>query len=286
MDPGDVRPRLFTAVPAGPATGQVYVNRTARRTFDEDCNFLKAPAHRAAVGGYLSDLLRPYAMAVREDQLAAGNGQSYGEMAARLIADVADEDEPVDLLVLAFAVPDVQPGRATATYLSEVCPGNPLSFAICDQGAAAAYTGLRLVSEYVATGGCQRALLILVEQTTPLYDVAGPAPVPARSAGVALLCGFRPDATATGRLGAVEIRGDVSTETAVEHVAASRAAGLTTIVGSGLSDVDPAAVAAPTGQPFTGVWWRWAEPAGPAPVRLIDYDPHQRYLCSVTFEAV
>jgi len=65
-------------------------------------------------------------------------------MAEALIRELVPADAPVDLIVLAFAVPDVRPGRATATYLSHVCPGNPLAFAVCDQGSAAAFTGLRL----------------------------------------------------------------------------------------------------------------------------------------------
>ena len=85
-------------------------------------------------------------------------------MAEELIRSVVPPDEPVDVLVLAFAVPDARPGRATASYLSHVCPGEPLAFAICDQGSAAAFTGLRLIREYARTGGCARGLLLVVEQ--------------------------------------------------------------------------------------------------------------------------
>ena len=55
-------------------------------------------------------------------------------MAEAVIARAVLPGEDVDLLVLAYAIPDITPGRATATYLSHICPGNPLAFAICDQG--------------------------------------------------------------------------------------------------------------------------------------------------------
>ena len=112
-------------------------------------------------------------------------------MAEALIATAVPADQPVDLLVLAFAIHDVQPGRATATYLSSVCPGTPLSFAICDQGSAAAFTGLRIARDYVAypagapgTGG-GRALLIVLEQAVLPYPAA--VARPARHRGVAML---------------------------------------------------------------------------------------------------
>src|SRR3954454_24471687 len=126
---------------------------------------------------YLGDLARPYGLAMREDLLDAGAGQSYGEMCADLIATAVPADEPVDLLVLAFASPDIRPGRATASYLSGMCPGNPMGFAVTDQGAATAFTALRLIQRYAQSGTCRRALLLVAEQATLHYEApAGPAP--------------------------------------------------------------------------------------------------------------
>ncbi|GAA3290972.1 MULTISPECIES: hypothetical protein [Dactylosporangium] len=174
----------------------MYINRVERRTFDDDCEFLRAPHHRAAIGTYLADMVRPHGLPLDEDLLATGAGQSYGEMGAALIGAAVGPDEPVDLLVLAFDVPDVRPGRAAATYLSHVCPGNPRSFAVCDQGVAAPFTALRLIRSYIGSGTCRRALLLILEQSTVHY----PAPVTARNAGVALVCSAQPGPVRVGEI--------------------------------------------------------------------------------------
>jgi 4-hydroxymandelate oxidase len=105
-----------------------------------------------------------------DGQPSAGLGHSYGEMAQMLISSVMSPDEPVDLLVLAFSLHDVRPGQQTAAYLSNVAPGAPMAFAVCDQGSAAAFSGLRIAREYASSAGIRRALLIVVEQATLPYD--------------------------------------------------------------------------------------------------------------------
>src|SRR4029077_3226752 len=121
-------------------------------------------------------------------------GQSYGDMAAELIGSAVRADEPVDLLVLAFSIHDLRPGRPGAAYLSHVTPGAPMAFAICDQGSAAAFSGLRIAGEYASSAGIQRALLIVVEQAALPYDC--PVPVPAQHRGVAMLYADRAEPAA------------------------------------------------------------------------------------------
>ena len=294
-DTGPARVRAL-APPTGATSGALYVTRTARRIFDADCEFLRSPRNRANVAIYLDDLLRPYQLPLDAGLLAAGAGQSYGEMALALIEEAVDA--PVDLLVLAFAVPDVWPGRATATYLSEVCPGKPLAFAICDQGAAAAFTGLQLIREYVGSGACRRALLLVLEQAT-LHYPAGSAVVPDRHAGVALVCTGEPTGAAsdsadiTIRLDSVVIRTDVAPDQVPQLLAGQLAAGqlagrpgrVTLVAGAGIDPGTlpvPAQVAAP-GQPYTGVWWELSARADAAgSLILADYDPALRYLCTAS----
>src|SRR5689334_3534905 len=122
-------------------------------------------------------------------------------MAQALIAPAVSADEPVDLLVLAFSIHDLRPGRQTAAYLSHLTPGTPMAFAICDQGSAAAFSGLRIAGEYAASAGVRRALLIVVEQAALPYDC--PVPVPAEHRAVAMLYGDGDGAASAARVAGV-----------------------------------------------------------------------------------
>lgn len=243
------------------------ISRVTRRRFPEPARIAADPAHQAHLDAYLADLVRPYGLALRP----APGGHSYGEMAEALIGETVRADEDVDLLVLAFAVPDIRPGRATAAYLSHVCPGRPLAFAVCDQGAAAAFTGLRLIREYTRTGECRRALLIVVEQATLHYDPIAPVALPATHTGVALLC----DGSGPIAVDAVSVHSGTPTPTLPD--------GAALVLGNGLSPPAgrPARVA-PAGHPYTGPWWELAGvlTAGPTgPLVVADYDPVLRYAC-------
>ncbi|MCZ7436852.1 2-hydroxy-acid oxidase [Micromonospora sp. WMMC241] len=239
---------------------------------------------RSRAGEYLTDLARPYGLAVDP----SAPGQSYGEMAAELIRTIVPDDEPVDLLVLAFAVHDALPGRATAAYLSHVCPGTPMSFALCDQGAAAAFTGLRIAG----ASAYRRALLLVVEQAVLPYDPG--VAVPARHRAVALLLGGGPDDDGA-RVTALRQHADVGPDDVAGLAAAElRALGagrpdVAVVLGAGLAGMAMGAspvTAVPPGQPLTGVWWSLLErldddPGQPGAVVAADYEADLRYLCLV-----
>jgi hypothetical protein len=289
---------------AGSRDAALGISRAERRIFDGTSDAARHPDLR----GFLADLVRPYGLALRDDLLAEGSGQSYGEMAEVMVRAAVPMDQPVDLIVLAFAVPDVWPERATASFLSHICPGEPMAFAVCDQGAAAAFTGLRLVREYARTDRCGRALLLIVEQAALHYYPAGPVAAVARHAAVALLC----DDAGPTRLETVRQHAGVAPAGApalLTAEVASLSAGrtdVTLIVGHDLAclagygaDAPPGEARpttvdqvclAPAGQPSTGVWW---ELAGGLPtwtaegrrVLLAEYDPVLQYLCLSAIDA-
>ena len=271
-----------------------------RRTFTGPAEFLADPGNRARVGEYLADAARPYAIEVPAalfgEPPSPALGHSYGEMAEALIGPLVPADEPVGLLVLAFSIHDLRPGRQTAAYLSHLTPGAPMAFAICDQGSAAAFSGLRVAREYASSAGIRRALLIVVEQADLPYEC--PAEVPARHQGVAMLYDDR--AGPAPRVAGVRQHPDVPPGA----VAGRAAADLAELavghreVGLVLSDALAAAWTAPAagrvrvmppGQPSTGVWWGLLDelPGGAGHPGLLvagDYDPGLRYLCLTAFE--
>jgi hypothetical protein len=270
------------------AAGRLRVSHAASRLFDTD----SAAARNPMLREYLSDLIRPYGLALRADTLDRGLGQSYGEMARDLLPD-----QPVDLIVYAFAVPDVMPGRPTAAYLSHLCPGEPLALAVCDQGVAAPYTALRLIGAYADGDRCKRALLVVVEQAAQHFLLPAPAAMPARHAAVTLL--FSTDGAA-GRT-VVHQHPDTDPARAAELLPAELAAlaadrdDVTLIAGPGLSAEVPTArtaaasvaaqvIVTPAGQPCTGAWRELADglPGWRSAGRLVllaDYEPVLRYLC-------
>ena len=271
-----------------------------RRTFTGPAEFLADPANRARVGEYLADMARPYGCEVPAalfgEPPSPALGHSYGEMAEALIGSAVSADEPVDLLVLAFSIHDLRPGRQTAAYLSHVTPGAPMAFAICDQGSAAAFSGLRIAREYASSAGIRRALLIVVEQAALPYGC--PVAVPSQHRGVAMLYGdcAMPQARVA----------DVRQHPGIPPggVAGLAAADLTELaaghqeVGLVLSDALAAVWTAPAagrvrvmppGQPSTGVWWGLVDEltsdAGrPDLLVAADYDPGLRYLCLTAFD--
>jgi len=275
--------------------------RTARRVFAGPAEYLGDPENRARIAEYLVDLARPYGRDVEAALFGEPAwrqlGHSYGEMAQPLIGSVVSAQEPVDLLVLVFSVHDVRPGRQTAAYLSDLTPGAPMAFAICDQGSAAAFTGLRIAREYASSAGIRRALVIVAEQADLPYDCAAPLPSQHRAVAMLFGDGAKPQArVADVRQHPGVLPADVAVLAATEL--ADMAGGhdeVRLVLGAGLAAVwtTPAAGRArvmPPGQPSTGVWWGLidelaSEAGGPDLLVAADYDPQLRYLCLTAFDA-
>lgn len=285
-------------------TGALQIAGAARLVFEETSD----SAHDPRLRFFLSDLVAPHGLELREELLTEGVGHSFAEMAEPLITALVPEGAaPVDLLVLAYDLHDLQPGRATATYLSHICPGTPLAFSVCDQGAAAAFSALRLIQVYAGAASCRRALLLVTEQSALHYEPAAAARIPARHAAVAVLL----DEHGSASLPPVRQHPGVSADKVsallaeeVDRLVAGRT-GATLVLGAGLSGLSgprrPAlqlppsvdeVLAAPAGQPCTGSWWelagnhlRWAEQS--RLVLIADYDPALEYfsVCAADFTA-
>ena len=297
---------MFVARPPVVPSGlyDLHLVRAGRRTFTGPARFLDDSENRARVGEYLADMGRPYGRALQVSLFGEppfpGLGHSYGEMAAAVIGSVVPAEEPADLLVLAFSVHDLRPGRQTAGYLSHITPGEPVAFAVCDQGSAAAFSGLQMARAYAASAGIQRVLLVVAEQAALPYE--SPAALPSRHRAVAMLYTSDPskdDASAIGPARVTGIRqhpGVAPGEAAaladadLEALAAGQpAAGL--VLSAAAAAVWPAPAwptrAAPPGQPGTDVWWELIDelgrPDAPDPLVLADYDPRLRYLCLAAF---
>ena len=299
------------APPRGAAGAHPRITRVADRRFAGRSELSLDPDLRI----YLGDLVRPYGIALREDLLERGVGHTYAEMAGALIRDTVREDEPVDVLILAYAMHDVRPGQSIALYLSDICPGRPLAFTVCDQGIAGPYTAARIASEYLRTGDNVRALIVITEQDALHYDPPVDPDVPLvlpdghYAAAVlfeaALGEGGGTPASPSMLPSVSSVREYAGTAPSqVRDLLAGQLVGLSAgaearervlVLGGGLSkdDVDgfgiEHVITAPTGQPCTGVWTElaqghaeWAQRG--ALVTLADYDRQLRTLCLCTIE--
>ncbi|MFI0724234.1 hypothetical protein [Streptomyces sp. NPDC021224] len=295
---------LAAATAPGAAPAGWGVRRAVRLAFPEPAPPAPDPERTERLRVYLTDLLRPYGLALGSEPPDRG-GRAYGDLAAELIRRAVPAGEQVDLLVLAYAVPDVTPGRATATWLSHVCPGSPLAFAVADQGPAAAFTALRLIHAYATTAALPRALLLVVEQPALPYApltspgpggtvaaaypppepaaadgspapptpdaraaVPGPPLLPDAAYGVALLLG--PPAPGEQPAGLGALRTGDATAADVHDALGAVAGDAVAVLGPGLGARDLGAGTrlrhAAATRPGTGVWWELADAlAQPSP---------------------
>ncbi|MFF2662010.1 hypothetical protein ACFVUH_32205 [Kitasatospora sp. NPDC058032] len=237
---------------------------------------------------FVSDLVRPYGLPLREDLLAEGVGHAYEELAAGLLAEALGPGEPADVLVQAFDSPDVRPGAPTSLALSRSCAGTPLALALCDQGTAGAFGALRAATAYQRTGVAHRAVVVLAEQTALHYEPAAPVTLPERHCAVVLVC-----ETAPGEELAVRQDGGADPGAAAEEVrrqAKALGEGAAVLLSAALEVPGLDAVRTPAGQPFTGLWSQLADrlPAWRAERRtvlLADFDPRLGVLSTLTLRA-
>ncbi|MFL6117752.1 MAG: alpha-hydroxy acid oxidase [Catenulispora sp.] len=301
--PPEAAAALGTAAAAVDALEHWGIRRAVRLAFPGPASLALDEEHTARLDTYLTDLLQQYDLELAPGALAP-LGQSYGEMAEALIELAVPGGEGVDLLVMAYSIPDITPGRATTTYLSHVCPGGPLAFAVSDQGTAAGFTALRLIREYARTAGLRRALLVVVEQAWLAYDPGVPAVVPAGHTGVALLFGDGVGADSSSEasdtlagLGSVRIRaGDRVARTGIEEFGDTAGAENQSVILGAVLQSEADALSAGTdiafasaGRPTTGVWWELvaaleAPAAGSRRVVLADADLELGFLCSATID--
>jgi 4-hydroxymandelate oxidase len=291
---------VFSAAPptGGALSDNWALHRVVRLPFPPSSGPALDALDAARLDKYLRDLLRTRGLGPAVADPALG-GQSYSVMAEALIKAAVSEQEPVNLLVLAYSIPDISPGRSITAQLSRRCPGAPLAFTVSDQGTAASFTGLRLIREYTREDGLRRGVLIVVEQALLPYDPGVPVAVPDVHAGVALVFGDDdepPSASGQIRLGSIVTRAGLSDDELPREIETlcGDAQPVTLILSSALAnrvkapDVDRVRTA-PPGQPFTGVWWELAGELArtdTASRRIVlgDYDPLQSCLCLAALE--
>ncbi|MEU1505341.1 hypothetical protein [Kitasatospora sp. NPDC005748] len=131
-----------------------------------------SPPHRPydedpATLSYYRDLVEPFGLEVAPDLLRAAPNVTHRDLVDRLAAIEGVRDSAPDLVIVAQALPDVTPFVAIAPYLDRLLGGGSANnLGIGQQGLAAPFTALRVVSAFQRAGRSRTAVLAVLEQTT------------------------------------------------------------------------------------------------------------------------
>ncbi|MFJ4681059.1 hypothetical protein [Kitasatospora sp. NPDC088783] len=170
-------PERAGAAARGPARHPgLAVTAAAHRFFPTGTARLDNPVDR----GYLLDHTGHAGLVLDRAVLEGATGNRFQDMGADLL-DRLGPQPATDLMVLAYATPDLLPTTLTAPTLAERLPGRPLLLAVTDQGRSAPFSALALAQSYAHRHGFRRALVLAFDQTVLPYRV--PADGPLRLAG-------------------------------------------------------------------------------------------------------
>lgn len=304
-------PRLAARSRAERGALPVRLAETLSRAFTRGI-LSAAPADHSALHRGLADLSDLYGARFRPERLDPDDLVSYTYMASELLGELRPRLGDVDLVVLAYAAPEIDTRDFVGCFLSDAVPGGPLVFSVTDQGPTAPFTALRLAGDYLEDRAGRRALVLALDQSTIPWDVPDHAALPTCNAAVALVVdraeggGDAAGLPGTAREGDRRTRVRQYTSLALEDVGpavqaalesaqlrsgrrAVLVAGWDTPVPDGCTGAAAAVLTADRGRVCTGVWHaldghRTGHPEGAGPVVVADYDPQWQYLGLAEFD--
>jgi len=160
---------------------------------------------------YYADLAALHGIHYRHDVLAAGAGNTFAALADVALAGLVSPVHPVDLVIIAHTLPDLDPRVSAGVRLTRTLPGSPLVFAISGPDASIGFTALRVAGDYARRHSYQRVMVLVLDQTVLPYQAAAE---PGGDAAVALLLEDAPGGELTlGRVRGVspeEVAGTVA----------------------------------------------------------------------------
>jgi hypothetical protein len=114
-------------------------------------------------------MLGPFGVAVDEDFARAGRNWTYTELAEAALESADAPQRAPDLVIVAYALPDLHPLKTVSSHLNHLLGGAARSFAVSEYGLAAPYAALRIAAAYARSGRCASLALFVLEQTTLPY---------------------------------------------------------------------------------------------------------------------
>ncbi|WP_160036767.1 hypothetical protein [Paenibacillus sp. An7] len=119
------------------------------------------------------DLLSGFEMVPDYERLKKGNNNSYHIMGAALLDEERWQQviNEVDLFVMAYSFPNIRPDISIVNYLMDRYGGNSLNFAINDMGFASPFMALHIIRQYLEEHLFQKAILLVMDQTSLAYKM-------------------------------------------------------------------------------------------------------------------
>jgi hypothetical protein len=114
---------------------------------------------------FYRDLVEPFGVQLDEEVLRSGTQITHRDLLDHLLQEDICQSG-ADLIVLAHALPDVLPFAVNASHVNLMFGNRAESFGVSEQGLAAPFTALRIVSAYERAGRAERAVITVLETTT------------------------------------------------------------------------------------------------------------------------
>lgn len=133
-----------------------------------------APAVRraeltASESRFMAGLLASLGVEYEPGLYARGGGNSFISMSRELL-DSLDRPLPaMDLVLLAYYLPDRLVFELAGCYVAERCPGHPTAFSVSGQGVGAPFTALRILSQMRLAGEVADGAVFVFDQSTVPY---------------------------------------------------------------------------------------------------------------------
>ena len=116
--------------------------------------------------GFFTERAAPYhvEVGVAPGAPLPGNHNSYSYLSTRLLAQLTSE--PPDLVVIAHALPDCGQSTSISGHVQRFLTGEPMIFAVSEQGRTTAFTALRTALALSRNGTYRRVAVLALDQGT------------------------------------------------------------------------------------------------------------------------
>jgi hypothetical protein len=277
--------RTATAAHAAAVAGAGAVPRLLRAAWHLPTGRAADHRPRPEVEDFHRWTAQAYGTRVDGERFAAAPMRAMPDLVADAVdalGPLAPQDAP-QIAVLAYVTPDFEHTRFSASLLHARLPGDPLTFAVSDQGVLSPFTALRVALEYARRCGWTRLLLVVADQSSQPFPhpESGQLAVD-RDAAAALLFAWEGGAAPVAGLGQGQPEQALPALRADLAGADLLAAGLGLADGPPLPPPGPRRRDAPAGQPCTGVWSALrGAPAGRAVVADYDHELDRLAHCTL-----